>query len=157
MTGNDVIQPELPHVHLPVPMTLLKVCVHEGKGLVAQGAMHVHTFVSVVTIVGRAYHIIKYIMYNTYWTSLSSGFLYMYTYTTLCPSNPFHFAKCQQCSQVNAWPWEPGVDFKKSLKHQGFSPQFSPTWLVKSLSQSKKYYILQWNVRESWDYTEACL
>ena len=112
MTGSDVIQPELPHVHLPVPMTLLKVCVHEGKGLVAQGAMHVHTFVSMVTFLSGAYHITKYTM-----TCIIMS----------CPSNPFHFAKCQQCSQVNAWPWEPGVDFKKSLKHQGFSPQCSPT------------------------------
>jgi len=32
MTGSDVIQPELPLVHLPGPMTSLKVCVHEGKG-----------------------------------------------------------------------------------------------------------------------------
>ena len=32
-------------ITLPVPMTSLKVCVHEGKGLVAQGAVHVHTFV----------------------------------------------------------------------------------------------------------------
>jgi len=83
MTGSDVIQPELPLVHLPGPMTSLKVCVHEGKGLVAQGAMHVHTFDSMVTIVGRAYHIIKYIMYNTYWTSLSSGFLYTCIYNIM--------------------------------------------------------------------------
>ena len=36
-------------------MTSLKVCVHEGKGLVAQGAVHVHTFVSMVPFVAGAY------------------------------------------------------------------------------------------------------
>jgi len=69
---------------------------------------------------------------------ISIGHRYLLDFCTVCPSNPFHFAKCQQCSQVNAWPWEPGVDFKESLKHQGFSPQFSFTWLVNSLSQSKE-------------------
>jgi len=64
----------VPHEHLPVPMTALN---DEGKCFVAQGAVYVHTFVSVVAFVGGAYHITKYkyIMYK-YRTSLSSGFLY---------------------------------------------------------------------------------
>ena len=115
----------VPHVHLPVPTTSQKVFVYVGKGLVALGAVHVHTSVSKVTFVGGAYHIIKYIILIRHHYLLDFCTHIMQHYAL-----QIHFTLLSVSSAVKLMPGlggHAGVDFKESLKHQGFSPQFSFT------------------------------